>query len=258
MDKLIRTQPEAVNPIRIRLHKTDMGDELSKLDTEMGTMKSKAGPMDLTVSSAFHLMSLSFRSTIHLIQVLILIYTDRVIVAGNDVEMSQYNTQAGGQPSGRDPNAILNACRDIDRSLDTIEQNLHRIRALQQQSLANPDGGEGSQTVRALDNLNSDTMTLYFNLVARIKGIKQQREVGDPKNVAQVGKVDRKLKSAINQYQQVESQYRKNLQEQMERQFRIIQPNATEAEVREACQDSSNQQMFRQAVLSPLPRVIFE
>lgn len=154
--------------------------------------------------------------------------------------------------AGRDPNAILNECRDIDRGIDSIERNLERLRFLQQRALDDPDASQGTQTNRELDTLSSETMTLYRNFAARIKGIKQQRESGDPRNAPQVGKVDRKLKTAINQYQQVERDFRRKLQAQMERQYRIVRPDASDAEVREACEDTSNNQVFSQAVTIPI------
>ncbi|KAI4125877.1 MAG: hypothetical protein LQ347_005203 [Umbilicaria vellea] len=165
-------------------------------------------------------------------------------VGGDDMEMTPMNGQAG-----RDPNAILNECRDVDRGIDSIERNLERLRFLQQRALDDPDASQGTQTNRELDTLSSETMTLYRNFAARIKGIKQQRESGDPRNAPQVGKVDRKLKTAINQYQQVERDFRRKLQAQMERQYRIVRPDASDAEVREACEDTSNNQVFSQALL---------
>lgn len=159
------------------------------------------------------------------------------------MEMTAMNGQAG-----RDANAILNECRDIDRGIDSIERNLDRLRFLQLRALDDPDASQGTQTNRELDTLSSETMTLYRNFAARIKGIKQLRESGDPRNAPQVGKVDRKLKTAINQYQQVERDFRKKLQAQMERQYRIVRPDASDAEVREACEDTSNNQVFSQAV----------
>lgn len=162
-------------------------------------------------------------------------------------------TPLNGPSAARDPNAILNECRDIDRGIDSIERNLERLRFLQTRAIDDPDASQGTQTNREIDALGSETMTMYRNFGARIKAIKQQRESGDPRNAPQVGKVDRKLKTAINEYQQVESDFRKRLGEQMARQYRIVRPDASEAEVREAIEDTSNNQVFSQAVrLSPL------
>lgn len=153
-----------------------------------------------------------------------------------------------GQAAQRDPNAILNECREIDRGIDSIENNLDRLRFLQTRAIDDPDASQGTQTNRELDNLSTETMTLYRNFGARIKAIKQQRESGEPRNKPQVGKVDRKLKNAINEYQQVESEFRKKLSEQMARQYRIVKPDASEEEVRAAIEDTSNNQVFSQAV----------
>jgi len=171
--------------------------------------------------------------------------------------MTPYNGQAGGygQQTGRDPNAILNECREVDRGIESIQRNMERVRSLQQQSLQDTDASGHSQISQELDALSSETISLYRNFTARMKMIKQQRESGDPRNAPQVGKVDRKLKNAINQYQQMDSDFRKRLQEQTERQYRITKPEATEAEVQEACRDGGNQQIFSQAVNCSFGRV---
>ncbi|KAI9715274.1 MAG: hypothetical protein M1812_006085 [Candelaria pacifica] len=171
---------------------------------------------------------------------------------GNDVELAPLNGQAGGyggQPASRDPNAILNECRDIDRGIDSIEQKLDRLRFLQQRAVDDPDASQNTATNRELDALSSETMTLYRNFAARIKKIKSQPDSGSPRNANQVGKVDRRLKQAIQQYQTVERDFRKKLQAQMERQYRIVRPDASDAEVREAVEDTSNQQVFTQALM---------
>ena len=160
--------------------------------------------------------------------------------------------------ASRDPNAILNECRDIDRGIDSIDRNLERLRFLQSRAIDDPDASQGTQTNREIDALSSETMTLYRNFGARIKAIKQQRESGEPRNKPQVGKVDRKLKSAINEYQQVESDFRKKLSEQMARQYRIVKPEATDEEVRAAIEDTSNNQVFSQAVNKSLYLFISE
>ncbi|KFY42368.1 hypothetical protein V494_02449 [Pseudogymnoascus sp. VKM F-4513 (FW-928)] len=168
---------------------------------------------------------------------------------GQNVELEPL--AQNGQQFGRqqDPNAILNECREIDKGIDAIERNLETIRMLQQRALDDPDSSQQSATNSQLDSMSSETMTMYRSFAARIKSLKQQPESGSPKNAPQLGKVDRKLKAAINQYQNVESDFRKKLQAQMARQYKIVRPDASEAEVREAVEDTSNQQVFSQALL---------
>lgn len=169
--------------------------------------------------------------------------------AGQNVEMEPL--AANGSQFGRqnDPNYILNECREIDRGIDSIKASLDNLAALQQRALDDPDSSVQSSTNRQLDASSSQTMTMYRNFAARIKALKQQPESGSPKNAPQVGKIDRKLKSAIQEYQSMDSAFRKKLQEQMARQYRIVRPEASEQEVRDAVEDTSNQQVFSQALL---------
>jgi len=150
----------------------------------------------------------------------------------------------------RGPNYILDECQQIDRGVDDIEANLQRLTAMQQRSLDDTDASPNSAIRRELDSLTADTMTKYRGLVGRIKNIKQDRESGNPRNKPHVGKVDRRLKTAINQYQRVELDYKRRMQEQVARQYRIVRPDASEAEVREAVEDTSNQQVFSQALIN--------
>ena len=160
--------------------------------------------------------------------------------------LAQNGSQFG---SAANPNAILNDCREIDNGITEIERTLSQLRNLQQRSLDDPDSSANSATNRQLEAMASETMAMYRNFAGRIKAIKQKPESGSPKNAPQVGKVDRRLKNAIQEYQRVDADFRKKLQEQMARQYRIVRPDASEAEVREAVEDTSNQQVFSQALL---------
>ena len=159
------------------------------------------------------------------------------------------NGAAGGFGQQRqDPMAILNECREVSRGIDSIGRNLERLQLLQQQALDDPDASQNTRTNRELDSLSSETMTLYRSFAQRITKLKQTPGAGDEKNAAQVGSVDRKLKDAIQRYQTVDAEFRKKLQAQMARQYRIVRPDASDAEVREACEDTSSTQVFSQAV----------
>ena len=160
--------------------------------------------------------------------------------------MQNLNGSRPGQ--GGDPNAILNGCRDVDSGIDSIEQYLGQLRQLQQRSLDDTNVSAKSPTNQELERIGTETMALYRNLTARVRNLKSQPDSGSPKNAPQVGKVDRRLKAVINQYQTVERDFRKKLQVQQERQYRIVRPDATDAEVREAVEDTSNQEIFSQAV----------
>ena len=155
---------------------------------------------------------------------------------------------AGSMAQGN-PNAILNECREIDRGVDQIEQNLEQLRMLQKRTLDDADASASSSANRQLDSLSAETMAHYRTLTERIRQVKSNPDSRTPKNNPQVGRVDRRLKGAITQYQQVESSFRKRTEEQMARQFRIIRPDASEQEVRRAIEDTHGGQVFQQALM---------
>lgn len=168
--------------------------------------------------------------------------------AGSNVEMAPL-TQNAGNISAGDPNAILNECRDIDRGIEQVERNLEQLRMFQQRTLDDADSSASSAANRQLDSLSTDTMALYRTLTERVRTVKSSPDARSPKNAPQIGRVDRRLKQAITQYQQVESQFRKRTQDQMARQYRIVRPDATEQEVREAVEDTTGGQVFSQALM---------
>ncbi|CAK7272807.1 hypothetical protein SEPCBS119000_005318 [Sporothrix epigloea] len=165
-----------------------------------------------------------------------------------NVEMASLAQNAGSFASG-DPSAILNECRSIDRGINQIDENLNQLRMLQDRSLNEADAS-ASSTARQLDSLASDTMALYRQLTARVRQVKSRQDAQLAKNAPQVGRVDRRLKQAIQSYQQVESSFRKKTQDQMARQYRIVRPDASESEIRALVDDgAAGSQMFQQAML---------
>jgi syntaxin 1B/2/3 len=156
------------------------------------------------------------------------------------LEMQNYGQPAGGA----DPNAILNECREVDRALDQLDDQLSNLERTFRQVLARPDMPSGE-----INNLSTQIMTGYRGLVTRVKNIKSKPESGTSRNSPQVGKVDRRLKATINRYQTLEADFRRDSQAAAERQYRIVRPDATEEEVREAVSDP-DAPIFQQALLN--------
>ncbi|KAK9420398.1 putative t-SNARE coiled-coil-like protein [Seiridium unicorne] len=167
--------------------------------------------------------------------------------ASNNVEMAPL-AQSGSTFGLSNPNAILNECADIGRGIDTIDRNLNQMKMLQDRSLNEADSS-ASGTTRQLDALSSETMAHYRTLVDRVRKLKSNPESQTPKNQPQVQRIDRRLKEAINAYQQVEAQFRRKNQDQMARQYRIVRPEADESEVRAAVDDPTGGQVFQQALM---------
>ncbi|KAL8338280.1 hypothetical protein RB598_006916 [Gaeumannomyces tritici] len=169
----------------------------------------------------------------------------------SNVEMASLAQNAGSfAQQNSDPNFVLNECRSIDEGVGGIEQNLNQLRMLQDRSLNEADA-TGSQTQRQLDQLSSETMAMYRTLTDRVRKVKSRPEATSARNAAQVNRVDRRLKQAINGYQQIESGFRQKSRDQLERQYRYVRPDADEREVRDAVEDAANGggQIFQQALM---------
>jgi syntaxin 1B/2/3 len=144
-----------------------------------------------------------------------------------------------------EPQAILDECRELDNALDKLDGQLANVERVFRQLLARPDMSSGEVNV-----LSSQVMTGFRTLVNRVKNIKEKLDPGDVRNGPQVGRVDQRLKDTINRYQVLESDFRGDWQQAAERQYRIVRPDATDAEVREAVSDT-DAPIFQQAVCIP-------
>lgn len=152
----------------------------------------------------------------------------------------------GGPPAGPDPNAILNDCRAVGRAIDDLEARLEDLKRLQRAFISS--GNNVSN--REVDNLSADIMSGYRGLGDRVRRIKSQPDAGNPRNKPQVEALDRRIRKAIQHYQTQESQFRKEVQEQLRRQYLIVRPDATETEIREATEAGGDTQIFQQALMN--------
>jgi syntaxin 1B/2/3 len=157
--------------------------------------------------------------------------------------LTQNGSQFGRQG---DPNAILNECREIDNGISEIEQTFQKLRECQVLAINQPDN---SVPNTRLVELTTSTVSTYKNLSNKLKRIKQKPESGSPKNAPQVGKVDRRLKNAIQKYQEMDARFRKDSRDQYARQYLIVHPDATDEEARAAAEEPGDQQVFSQALL---------
>ena len=150
--------------------------------------------------------------------------------------------------NARDPNFILNECRNIDHAIDDVENDIRKIMSVQSRSLSETDTSNDSPTNRELRSLSEAAVLKFASLKERVQTLRQNPESGNPRNAPQVGKVNRRLLATLNQYQRMESDHSKRMKDQSRRQIRIVSPDASDAEIEEAVNDTSNMQIFSQTV----------
>lgn len=167
------------------------------------------------------------------------------MIDDQDVEM-QNNPQTGysDDTSKSTPgDRILDDCTEIDRAVSDLESRHIAFKALTSRILS--DRASPSE----LEAQSAEIMNAYRNVAARMKKIKQNPESGSPRNAPQVGRVNRRLKTSMEEFQRIERDFRASMKEQQTRQYRIVNPAASEDEVRAAVEDP-NAQIFQQALMN--------
>ncbi|TVY39321.1 Protein SSO2 [Lachnellula occidentalis] len=168
----------------------------------------------------------------------------------SDANEMEHLTTNGAQFSGHDDPAAHNKetlaqCDRIDREVkDLAGPRSEELRTLQMNILNSPDPGA---TLTNQRNQASDAMMQeYIGLVDVTRRLKS-----DPRNSSNkvVGKVGRDLETAMKGFRKLDYDYTIKLREQSARQYRIVRPEASEAEVEEALASQSNQQVFSQALM---------
>lgn len=157
-------------------------------------------------------------------------------------------TAPGGGDSMADFYSEISSLQD---SLRTFNDNVSRISDLHSRSLNNMDERSAQQNADQLDQLVNDTSVLSNQLKNRIKSLERQGGAGRDGQIKkqQTALIKSKFVEAIQSYQTVEQQYRQRHKQRMERQFKIVKPDATPEEVRAVVNDDSGGQIFSQALM---------
>lgn len=165
-----------------------------------------------------------------------------------DVRDSSANLTSGGD-SMSDFYAEISSIQD---TIKTFNANVSRIDELHSRSLNNTDDAAAQRNASQLQELVEDTSALSTTLKRRVKDLERQGGSGRDGQIRkqQTALVKSKFVDAIQSYQTVEQQYRQKYKQRMERQFKIVKPDATPEEVRAVVNDENGGQIFSQALMN--------
>lgn len=166
-------------------------------------------------------------------------------------EMAPLAHNAGPVASGNsDPNAILNECRDIDQDLNALEKRLEQLRVLQRRTLDDTDSASTNAAFRNCDNMNTEILADMATVKNRLSAVMGMRESKSRMNAPHIKRVEDRRVSIVRQHTQIMSSFMKDHEQQVERQYRLVNPNATNEEVRDVVQNAKNGgQIFAQALM---------
>jgi len=180
--------------------------------------------------------------------------------AASEYEMSglqaQDNITNGGRASSSDGMAqFYNQISSIQDELRRFDANVSRIGDLHSRTLNNTDEALSQQNAAALDELVAETRALCNQIKNQIRDLEKESVPPgqDPRiRKNQTSLVRSKFVEALQNYQQVEQQYRSRYRQRVERQFKIVKPDATPEEVAAVIQsdEGAGGQVFAQALTS--------
>jgi len=162
--------------------------------------------------------------------------------AYEDVEMSQ-----PGFP--KTPQELLEWCGQLSGMADDINNKVTELRGLHARAKDVVDANPTTNpTLKAVDSLSATIMQQISGATNTMRRIKGSKFSGDDMVTAQIQRVDTKLKGTLTTFQTEDRAYQKALREQLKRQYKIVRPEASDAEAEEAAQEQ-NTQIFSQALM---------
>ncbi|KAH7340815.1 t-SNARE [Rhizoctonia solani] len=170
-------------------------------------------------------------------------------------EMSAVNNSTTQLTTGdsSDMSSFYTEISSIQDQIRTYNDTVQRISDLHNRSMNQTDEAAAQRNTSQLEQLQDDVSSLSSQLQRRIKDLMSKSLPGRDGQIRaqQTNLVNAKFVEAIQNYQVVERDYRAKSKQRVERQFKIVKPDATPEEVKAAVNDDSgNGQIFSQALMN--------
>jgi syntaxin 1B/2/3 len=156
--------------------------------------------------------------------------------------------QHGAQPLSRDD--YLQRIAGTKQRIGQLTADIQSIANVHQRMLSSPDNRSSSE----LEAIVSQTQVRNTQIKDEIKFLERDasRSSNDSFKKSQVEALKRTFKAQLDDFQKEEADYSRRYRDAIGRQYRIINPEATDAEVNEAANaDWGDEGIFTQAVSTP-------
>ncbi|GAA5853927.1 hypothetical protein JCM5353_007154, partial [Sporobolomyces roseus] len=176
--------------------------------------------------------------------------------ANGNYQMQPMNTSGVPQPGG-DLSPFFAEVESIQDEIKQLQGNITNVSDLHSRRLASTgDDQLQAQTAAQLTQLTNSTSGLTNSIRNRITKLNDQNKrsvQGDPNfntRKLQIANLQNSFKRALEEYNLVEKRSRDKYRQRMERQIKIVKPDATQEEIRAAYDDSQGgAQIFSQALM---------
>jgi syntaxin 1B/2/3 len=150
---------------------------------------------------------------------------------------------------------FLSRIAGTKQRIGQLASDIQSIASIHQRMLSSPDNRSSAE----LENIVTQTQIRNTQIKDEIKFLEKDAVNESPNSFkrTQVEALKRTFKSQLEDFQKEESDYSKRYREAIGRQYKIINPEATDAEVQEASNaDWGTEGIFTQAVSTPERRAI--
>ncbi|KAI8374159.1 t-SNARE [Radiomyces spectabilis] len=142
----------------------------------------------------------------------------------------------------------------LKREITTINQNVDDIENLHTSALVSYNEHQWNQMATDLENLKSETQRRNQDIKNRIKGLdtanlRLPNDSNGQMRRTQVDAVRKRFMETIQRYQDIERSYRQKYRQRVERQIRIVKPEATEQEIDQWIDSDDSPQIFAQSLM---------
>ncbi|KAK5632094.1 hypothetical protein RRF57_007808 [Xylaria bambusicola] len=165
---------------------------------------------------------------------------------GQEHEMQNYPQQSQTLPQQE----FLGRIDFLRNEIGTLTNNVQAIASLHQRSLAEADSGTSAQQ---LERIIAETQSLNAGIRDQLKFLANDahRTVDGTRTVKdrQISTIKAQFERELQAYQQEERSFQARYRDQIARQYRIVNPDASEDEVRQATEaDWGNEGVFQTAL----------
>jgi syntaxin 1B/2/3 len=150
---------------------------------------------------------------------------------------------------------FLNETTEIEQTITNAKTNIARIQEFQVQILNSTSTTQEDVTIKERERLIFNTRNLLVECKDRIRNIQYDNarlSSTDPNFGIRQQRFEylrTKLSSVLEEYRQAESNFMKQTKDRMARQYKVVNPNATQQEIDDYVSNSDSQPIFQQALL---------
>ncbi|KAL1923308.1 uncharacterized protein VTP21DRAFT_8288 [Calcarisporiella thermophila] len=160
----------------------------------------------------------------------------------------------GGRGGAGDMQSFFDEVEDIRSAIQTVNDNINHINELHNNSLDAVNRQQNEWVTQQLDSVLADTKRRNNHIKERIKKIELEnaklKNSGDVQiRKTQHAALKKRFMETIQRFQEIERQNQNKYKQRIERQYRIVNPNATPQEVEAVLDSDQGGQIFAQSVL---------